>query len=389
MELGIDRLVENQFKSLAKARIGLVTNFSCCDSNLVPTIKLFANQKKADLVAIFAPEHGLYAALQDQVKAGDYLDKKTKTRVSNLYGQTLMPDTELLRKVDVLVIDLQDIGTRYYTFVWSAILMIKAAAALQKEIVILDRPNPLNGIRVQGPVLEPGYASFVGLYAIPVRHGLTIGELCFLINEEYGLGGRIRVIRMRGWSRSYYYDQTGLAWTMPSPNMPCLDTALVYPGLCLLEGTNISEGRGTTRPFEVFGAPWIDSFDLVAAINRKDIPGACFRPTFFIPQFGRHTGRLCRGAQIYVLDRQRFEPFSTGLEIIRTVIRLYPKRFRWRKPPYEFENKRLPIDILCGNSWISRALENKRSVEYLKKRWEKDLKRFKRMRNKYLLYRKS
>jgi len=389
VELGIDRLVDNQFKSLAGARIGLVTNFSCCDSKLVPTIELFARQTKAELCAIFAPEHGLYAALQDQVKAGDYLDKKTKTRVSSLYGQTLMPDTDLLGKIDVLVIDLQDIGTRYYTFVWSAILMIKAAAALEKEILILDRPNPLNGIQVQGPVLEPGYSSFVGLYAIPVRHGLTIGELCNLINDEYRLGGRIRVIRMKGWRRRYYLDETGLAWAMPSPNMPCLDTALVYPGLCLLEGTNISEGRGTTRPFEVFGAPWIDPFDLVAAISRRNIPGAWFRPTFFIPQFGRYTGRLCKGAQIYVKDRQRFEPFSTGLEIIRTVIGLYPKRFRWRMPPYEFEKKRLPIDILCGNSWISRALENNRSVRYLNKRWEKNLKRFKRMRNKHLLYRKA
>ncbi len=386
MDLGIDRLVIDRFKPLAGARIALLTNFSCCDSNLVPTIAVFSQQTTIDLRAIFAPEHGLYAALQDQVKAGDYYDKKRKIKVSSLYGRTLMPDMELLGKVDVLVIDLQDIGTRYYTFLWSAILMIKASASLDKEIVILDRPNPLNGTRVQGPVLEPGYASFVGLYAIPVRHGLTIGELCNLINEEYGLGGIIRIIRMKGWRRQHYHPETGLLWTIPSPNMPCFDTALVYPGLCLLEGTNISEGRGSTRPFEVFGAPWIDPYDFVKALDRREIPGACFRPTFFIPQFGKYTGRLCGGAQIYVKDRERFEPFSTGLEVISAVMRLYPKRFKWSMPPYEFEKNRLPIDILCGNSWIRKALERNRSVRYLKKRWEKDLKSFKKIRNKYLLY---
>lgn len=387
MYLGIDRLVSRRFRSLEGARVGLLTNFSCCDSNLVPTIALFSKQTKVDLRVIFAPEHGLYAALQDQVKAGDYWDKERKIKVSSLYGQTLMPDRELLSTVDVIVIDLQDIGTRYYTFLWSAVLMIQAMAALEKEVFILDRPNPLNGINVQGPALEPEYSSFVGLYAIPVRHGLTIGELCNLINEEYGLGGTIRIIRMKGWRRQHYHPETGLAWTMPSPNMPCFDTALVYPGLCLLEGTNISEGRGSTRPFEVFGAPWIDPYDFVEAISRRETPGACFRPTFFIPQFSKYARRLCGGAQIYVTDRGRFEPFSAGLEIISTVMRLYPKRFRWRMPPYEFEKKRLPIDILCGNSWIRRALEHNRSVRYLKTRWQNDLKRFRTIRNKYLLYR--
>ena len=386
MDLGIDRLVSRRFKPLAGARIGLLTNFSCCDSNLVPTIALFSEQTRVDLRAIFAPEHGLYAALQDQVKAGDYYDKKRKIKISSLYGRTLMPDMDLLGEIDVLVIDLQDIGTRYYTFLWSAILMIKAAAALEKEIFILDRPNPLNGIAVQGPVLEPGYSSFIGLYAVPVRHGLTIGELCNLINKEYRLGGTIRIIRMNGWRRPNYHHETGLPWTMPSPNMPSFDTALVYPGLCLLEGTNISEGRGSTRPFEVFGSPWIDPFAFAESINRRKIPGAHFRPTFFIPQFGKYRDRLCGGAQIYVKDRERFQPFSTGLEIIRTVKRLYPKRFRWRMPPYEFEKKRLPIDILCGNSWIRKALENNRSIPYLRMRWEKDLNRFKKMRSKYLLY---
>jgi uncharacterized protein YbbC (DUF1343 family) len=259
-------------------------------------------------------------------------------------------------------------------------------AVLAKQVLVLDRPNPLSGAVVQGPVLEPEFSSFVGLFSVPVRHGMTIGELCTLINEEYRFGARIQTIRMDGWRRQYYHTETGLPWVMPSPNMPLFDTALVYPGLCLLEGTNISEGRGTTRPFELFGAPWIDPSLLVNAISKKDIPGAAFRPAYFVPTFGKYRGELCGGAQIYVKNRKRFRPFSTGLEIIRIVRRLYPNRFRWRRPPYEFEKKKLPIDILNGNSWIRKAIEDNRSVSSIKSRWTRALNRFKRIRNRYLLY---
>ncbi len=386
MNLGIDRIVIKRFRPLDKARIGLCTNFSCCDSTLTPTITVFSRRFKASLRVIFAPEHGLYAALQDQVLAPGYYDRKKGIMISSLYGRGCRADMSLLREIDVLVIDLQDIGTRYYTYLWSAILLMQQAAVFEKRVLVLDRPNPLSGTVVQGPVLEPEYSSFVGLFSIPVRHGMTIGELCNLINEEYRLGAHIETIRMAGWRRRYYHTETELPWVMPSPNMPLFDTALVYPGLCLLEGTNISEGRGTTRPFELFGAPWIDPALLVRAINRRKIPGVDFRQAYFVPTFSKYRGKLCGGAQIYVKNRKRFSPFSTGLEIIKVVRTLYPNRFRWREPPYEFEKKKLPIDILNGNSWIRKAIEDNRSMSSIKNRWKQGLHRFMRTRNKYLLY---
>jgi uncharacterized protein YbbC (DUF1343 family) len=295
-------------------------------------------------------------------------------------------DKTILNKIDVLVIDLQDIGTRYYTFVWSALLLIEQVANLDKEILILDRPNPLNGGTVQGPVLEPEYVSFVGLYPIPVRHGLTIGELCTLVNDELDLGADIKVVKMTGWTRDLYFNDTGLFWTMPTPNMPSFSTALVYPGMCLLEGTNISEGRGTIKPFELFGAPWIDPFTFIKAINKKKIPGVQFRPTFFIPTFNKYKNRLCGGAQIYVLNERRFDPFSAGLEIIQTIKRLYPEKFKWRRPPYEHETQKLPFEILTGNAWIKQYLDKNHSVASISREWQMDLYRFKRKRRKYLLY---
>ncbi len=384
--LGIDRLIIRQFRPLDGARVGLCTNFPCCDSTLTPTMTVFSRQKKTNLRIIFAPEHGLYAALQDQVKAPDYYDKKKGIMISSLYGSRRWADIDLLQKIDVLVIDLQDIGTRYYTYLWSALMLIQEVAMLEKEVLILDRPNPLSGAVVQGPVLEPEFSSFVGLFSIPVRHGMTIGELCTLINEEHRLGARIQTIRMDGWRRQYYHTETGLPWVMPSPNMPLFDTALVYPGLCLLEGTNLSEGRGTTRPFELFGAPWIDPSLLVNALSKRKIPGAAFRPAYFVPTFGKYKGKRCGGAQIYVKSRKSFRPFSTGLEIIRIVRKLYPKRFKWSRPPYEFEKKKLPIDILIGNSWIRKAIEDNRSMSSIQMRWARALNRFKRIRKRYLLY---
>ncbi len=385
MYVGIDTLESTKFKPLIGARIGLCTNNACCDSRLKPTIALFAEQKCVNLTVVFAPEHGLYGALQDQVKTGDSYDNKNKITISSLYGRTFAPDRKILEKIDILVIDLQDIGTRYYTFLWSALLMIKWTTSLKKKVFVLDRPNPLDGKRVQGPVLEPAYSSFVGLYPIPIRHGMTIGELCTMINSEFSLGADIQIVKMKGWLRNYYFDDTGLRWTVPSPNMPSFDTALVYPGMCLLEGTNISEGRGTTRPFEIFGAPWIDAFEFVKAIKNKT-RGVDFRPLYFIPTFSKYKGKPCGGAQIYVTNRNTFDPAATGLEIIRTIRALYPSKFRWRRPPYEFEKHKLPIDILLGNSWIRKALENNKSIASIKGKWQRNLDRFKKMRKRYLLY---
>ena len=383
--LGIDRLVADNFKPMKGMKIGLLSNIACCDSKLRPTISLFESTAKIYLKAIFAPEHGFYGALQDQVKARDSLYGR-RVKIHSLYDIRRKPEPDALRSVDALAIDLIDIGARYYTFTWSAMLLIQEAARLGRKVFILDRPNPLNGVTVQGPLVESGYESFVGLYSIPIRHGMTIAELCIMLCRENGIGADIHVIKTTGWRRKHHADETHLIWTVPSPNMPHYSTALVYPGMCLLEGTNVSEGRGTTRPFETFGAPWIDSNQLTRALQKSNVSGANFRPAHFIPTFNKYCGELCGGVHIYVTNRKKFKPVLAGLELIRILIRLYPRKFQWRKPPYEFEKEKMPFDILVGNSWIRRALENGNTVAAIQKRWHTALENFKSLRRRYLYY---
>lgn len=382
MQLGIDVLQKHRLYDFSNKRIGLLTNISATDSQLVPTYWIFAEY--LNLRVIFAPEHGLYNALQDQIYVKNFGQEKIK--ILSVYGKRLVPPKSVLKEIDALVVDLFDIGTRYYTFVWSAVLLLRQIAKLNKKVIILDRPNPLNGLAVQGPVLEEKFLSFVRLYPIPVRHGLTIGEICNMINLEENIGADLEIIKMKGWKRKFYFPDCSLKWTVPSPNMPSFETALVYPGMCLLEGTNVSEGRGTTRPFEIFGAPWIKEEKLVKDLNRKNIMGVEFRPLKFIPTFHKYCGKICGGAQIYVNDLMNFDPVCAGLEIIATIKNLYPKKFAWRKPPYEFEKKKMPFDILIGNSWIRKAIEKGESVDSMKKRWEKDLRDFIKKRERYLLY---
>jgi uncharacterized protein YbbC (DUF1343 family) len=386
VQFGIDVLADKDFLPIRGMKVGLCTNISSCTTSLEPTITLFTKQKNFKLKAVFAPEHGFYGALQDQVRAKTFYDRKRRVRIYSLYSKYLVPDQAVLKTIDALVIDLQDIGARYYTFVWSAVMLIEQMGDLGKKVFILDRPNPLNGEKVQGPVLEPDFVSFVGLYPVPVRHGFTIGELCSFVNSELKLDADITVIKMKGWTRDLLFNDTGLCWTMPTPNMPDFSTALVYPGMCLLEGTNISEGRGTTKPFEVFGAPWIDPFTLVKKLNQKKIPGIRFRPVFYMPTFNKYKGRLCGGAQVYVTNDRRYDPFSMGLEIIQVIRTLYPDKFKWRKPPYEHEKDKMPFEILAGNSWIKEYMEKNQPVSSIRQRWQMDLYRFKRKRRKYLLY---
>jgi len=387
MRLGIDNLVDNSFKQIRGLNIGLYTNISSCDSRLKPIIAIFTQQKKFKLRAIFTPEHGLYGAVQDQERVRDFLFcRNKKICVYSLYNKTTTPDLNALKKLDALIVDIQDIGARYYTFVWSAIILITEMAKLKKPVIILDRPNPLNGITVQGPVLEKDFSSFVGLYPVPIRHGLTIGEMCNLINQEFNIGAEISIVNLSGWKRRQYFDDLKLYWTPPSPNMPSLETALVYPGMCLLEGTNISEGRGTTRPFEIFGAPWIEPYHFIKSLEQENLPAVKFRPLKFIPTFGKYHYKLCGGAQMYITDRTKFDPIVTGLAVIAVAKKLYPNKFKWRKPPYEFEQDKLPFDILVGNSWIRKAIEQNRTIKDMKKNWQTALNKFKTLRKKYLIY---
>jgi uncharacterized protein YbbC (DUF1343 family) len=293
----------------------------------------------------------------------------------------------MLRGLDVLVVDLQDVGSRYYTFVWTMALAMRACARAGVEVVVLDRPNPLGGEIVEGNVPDPAFASFVGLYPLPVRHALTIGEIARWLGLAHGLRPRLHVVPMRAWRRRMLWEDTGVPWVPPSPNMPTPDTARVYPGGCLYEGTNLSEGRGTTRPFEWVGAPYLDGHRYASMLETARLPGVRFRPARFMPTFHKWAGRLCGGVQIHVTDRDRFKPFLTGLALIATARRLAPRQFAWRRPPYEFERRKLPIDILLGTDRIRRSIERGHGLRDVEREWAADLARWRRRRAPVLLYR--
>ena len=387
VKTGLEVLLEERPSRLKGARIALIANPASVDSRLSHSIDLFYARKDFRLMVILGPEHGARAEAQDQIETEDFKDEVTELPVYSLYGKSLIPTPEMIRDVDTVVFDLQDIGSRYYTYIYTMAYAMQACARDGKRMVVLDRPNPINGTTVQGNVLDPSYSSFVGLYPLAVRHGMTSGELALLMNEEFHIGCRLEVVAMKGWRRSMWFDRTGLPWVMPSPNMPTLETATVYPGGCLIEGTNLSEGRGTTRPFELIGAPYMKPRPLVEKLEKERLSGVRFRPLYFQPVFNKWAGELCGGIQLHVTDRELFDPFLTYIAIIRAASQLYPDRFEWRKPPYEYEHEKLPIDILCGNSLVRKQMEAGRSLKEIKMSWQKDLADFKKLRRKYLLYR--
>src|SRR5262249_25466471 len=330
-------------------RVGLLAHQASVDGTLTHAVDLLGDLPGSRLVRLLAPEHGFWGAPQDHARVGSTRDRHSGLPVLSLYGARRQPTPAMLRGLDALVVDLQDVGSRYYTFAWTMVLAMRACARAGVAVVVLDRPNPLGGERLEGNVADPAFESFVGLLPLPARHGLTIGELARYANVEHGIGAELDVVPMRGWRRAMLWEDTGLPWVPPSPNMPTPDTARVYPGGCLIEGTNLSEGRGTTRPFEWVGAPWLDAHRYPEALGAERLPGVSFRPARFQPTFQKHAGRVCGGVQIHVTERSRFKPFLTGLAIIAVARRLAPRAFRWRQPPYEFENRKLPIDILLGN----------------------------------------
>ena len=294
------------------------------------------------------------------VESDHYLDSVTGLPVHSLYGEVRKPTPAMLDGIDALIFDLQDVGTRVYTFIWTMALAMEACAEEGVRFVVLDRPNPIGGIALEGPLPRPGYESFVGLHPIPLRHGLTCGEMARWLKEERGIGCDLAVIPMRGWERDMLWPDTGLPWVMPSPNLPAPDSCLVYPGMVLLEGTNLSEGRGTTRPFEIFGAPWLDPEALTSRLVRACLPGVRFRPCHFEPTFQKHARRLCGGAQLHVADHHSFEPVRTAIEILVAARELAPRDFSWREPPYEYEETLPPIDILWGSPALARGRAGRR-----------------------------
>ena len=350
VEIPLEHLPELWPTALRGARVGALLHPASVSSKLEHGSQIF-ERLSGDLFqlrAFFGPQHGFLGQTQDNmVEWRSYEHPRLKIPVYSLYGEHREPTHEMLTDLDALVVDLQDIGARYYTFIWTLYLCMRACEKRGVHVVVLDRPNPLNGVAVEGPPIEKGYESFVGMHPIPVRHGKTIGELATQFREMFPKC-QLSTLPMKNWERAMWFDQTGLPWVMPSPNMPTLDTATVYPGMCLMEGTNISEGRGTTRPFEILGAPFIDAEVLCRELNNLNLRGVFFRENYFQPTFQKFAGELCGGAQIHVLDRDAYRSFETGVEIIRTIRKLYPEKFAWKQPPYEYEQEKLPIQILLG-----------------------------------------
>ena len=385
--LGIDRLLEIDRRLIAGRRVGLVCNPASVDGSLRHSSDRLAQDSDLTLAALFGPQHGFRSDLQDNmIETPHARDARRAVPVYSLYSETREPTTEMLRDLDVLVVDLQDVGTRVYTYVYTMANCMRAAARHGVQVVVCDRPNPVGGDEIEGTRLEPAFSSFVGQFPIPLRHGMTIGELARLFNDEFAINCALDVIPLSGWHRSMYYDETGVPWVMPSPNLPTLDSAIVYPGAVLFEGTKLSEGRGTTRPFELIGAPWIDGERLAAAMNARRLPGVHFRAAFFEPTFQKHARQTCGGCQIHVLDRRIFRPVRTAVELIAEFRKQDSNRFAWREPPYEYEHEKQPIDILFGSDRLRTVVDTESDVRAFVESWKTDEDDFRRSRQKYLIY---
>ena len=383
--LGSERLLASG--ALAGSRVGLVANPASVDHAFRHVADRIAEQPGVTLAALFGPQHGFHADVQDNmVETGHARHPRLGIPVHSLYSDTREPTAEMLAGLDVLVIDLQDVGTRVYTYAYTMANCLRAARRVGLRVVVCDRPNPIGGEAVEGPVLDPAYASFVGQFAIPLRHGLTIGELARLFNDHFGIGADLEVVPLDGWTRATHHDEAEAPWVIPSPNLPTLDSALVYPGMVLLEGTTLSEGRGTTRPFEIAGAPGIDPDRLAADLNGLDLPGVHFRPATFEPTFQKHAGRTCGGCQIHVTERRSFRPVLSAVAFVAACRRAAPERFAWREPPYEYEQERMPIDILAGSDALRRDLDDDRPAVDIAAGWEADVSRFVATRRPFLLY---
>ena len=371
-QTGADQLFNEPYISWIRGhKVAIITNQTGVTESLKPVYTLLAESPEVELTAMFAPEHGLEGTLA----AGEQVPNRP--RVYSLYGEERAPTPEMLKDVEILIFDVQDVGARFYTYISTMNEAMAAAARKRIPFLVLDRPNPIDGTRVEGPVLERVFRSFVGTHWIPIRYGMTPGELARLLKAERNLDLVLWVVPLRGWQRHSYYEATGRQWIPPSPNMPTVFTAVVYPGTCLIEGTNLSEGRGTTRPFELIGAPWLNSDVLAVLLNNNNLPGVRFRSQSFTPTFSKYKGQLCQGIQIHVLDREQFRPIETALYIVREVLNLHPNEFQFRDETF---------DRLAGNSWVRRMLTESRAVEAIAKRWQPDVEEFKKRREKYLLY---
>jgi uncharacterized protein YbbC (DUF1343 family) len=387
IKLGLEKILDEHLHLLENIRVGLICNQASVNHLFQHSADLFYNNPKINLVALFGPQHGIRGDVQDNmVETSHTVDKLTGLPIYSLYSETRQPTEAMLSGLDALVFDLQDIGCRVYTFIYTMANAMQACAALGKKMFVLDRPNPIGGLAVEGNTLERGHESFVGQYPIPMRHGLTAGELANLFNREFGINCELEIVTMNGWSREDYYDETDAPWVMPSPNIPTVDTTAVFPATVYFEGTEVSEGRGTTRPFEIVGAPYIDADDYAAALAALKLPGVIFRPINFLPTFQKHANQSCGGVFLHVTKREVFEPVFTGLMMVKTVFDMYSEDFKWKIGEYEYAFNRNPFDVIVGTSKMREMFEKRSEPIDVKLFWQTDVIEFNQMREEYLLY---
>jgi uncharacterized protein YbbC (DUF1343 family) len=385
MHLGSERLLAST--RLDGARVGVVCNPASVDHELRHIVDRIVERSRTALAAIFGPQHGFRSDVQDNmIETAHGHDEIRRVPVYSLYSETREPTPSMLQDLDVLVVDLQDVGVRIYTYIYTLANCLKAARKHGLKVLVCDRPNPVGGTQVEGPMLVAGWESFVGMYPIPMRHGLTIGEVARLFNEHFGIGADLEVVAMDGWRRDMYFDATGLTWIMSSPNIPTFDTTVVYPGTVLFEGTNVSEGRGTTRPFELIGAPWLVAERFAEAMNRRGLPGVFFRPVVFEPTFHKHAGKACAGVQIHPLNRQTFRPVESAVALIEGFRSSGPDLFKWKDPPYEYELEKNPFDVLAGSPGLREQIESGVPAREIARSWDTPVGEFRKIRERFLIY---
>ena len=384
---GLAQLITEPPPWLAGQRIGLLCNPASIDARYRHAKDLIYQRFAGQLCALFSPQHGFYSEKQDNmIESEDRQDPDTGLPIYSLYGTTRVPTPEMFDRIDTLLIDLQDVGTRVYTFATTVSYCLEAAGKMDKRVLVLDRPNPVNGRQVEGNRLSKRFTSFVGRHPVPMRHGLTMGEYARYINDCRDIGCRLDIIPMKGWQRHMYFSDTGLPWVPPSPNLPTPQAAMVYPGQVLFEGTNISEGRGTTTPFEVFGAPFIDPAKILSFMGGPHFPGGVLRPVAFEPMFHKWRNETCNGFHIHITRPEAYNSYQTSLKLIQAIMHHWPEAFQWRQPPYEYEWEKLPIDLITGDDKIRQQIERFEPVESIEAKWQADLKTFQKETKPYLLY---
>ncbi|MFN0139179.1 MAG: exo-beta-N-acetylmuramidase NamZ domain-containing protein [Pyrinomonadaceae bacterium] len=385
--IGVLRLLAEKAALLRGQRVGLVCNPASVLPDLTHVADVFAERDDINLTAYFGPQHGIRGDVQDNMIETEHaIDPRTGLPVYSLYSETREPTEAMLENVDTIVFDMQDVGCRIYTFVYTMANCMRAAARYGKRVIVCDRPNPINGISVEGNVTETKFTSFVGQFEIPTRHGMTCGELAKMFNEHFGIGCDLEVVGMQGWSREMWFEDTGLPWVLPSPNIPTVDTCVVFPATVHLEGTELSEGRGTTKVFEINGAPYIDPYEWKAALDAYNFPGVTFRPCYFRPTFQKWADQTCGGVQLHVTDRELFTPVLVGIAMVKTAYDLYTDKFQWKQEDYEYEFGKNPFDVVCGTDKIRKAIELGAALIEIEAAWEGGLREFVELRKAFLVY---